>query len=521
MFGLTLLLGSGGWTSQLPTESPELVGMSASRLQLIEHLVEEAIRSQEVPGAVVMVARRGRLVYSRAFGMRVLEPAPEPLQIDAIFDVASLTKVMATAASVMILVEDGKLILSDPVAKYIPEIARRGKGAPILILGESGAGKERLAQFIHQSSPWAAGPFVPINCANLSNELADSVLFGYYAGAFSGAPTNQDTPGYFHQAQDGTLVLDEIAELPLNTQPKLLRALHITNQGDPRVREIQPVGRPGPKSTLRTKLGVLVIGCTNRYLTSLREDVIERFRQRLTVPPLDQRPDDVVPLANYLLGQRLARPGLKLSRDAEEFLKNSQFPGNVRTLERLLEIAAQGKGAVNILSSDDLRAAWPEAIKDDGATRRPGEGEVGVPSGPTSWQPPAGQPQSPVSSLPEAITALLRCRDAREWEAFTIQEIRNVNEALKTRVADVVATLLEWALTQSPDVPSLAEYLRGVRGRGREPQDVVKRWLKLDPRISKRAKALAEGLDNQTLKNLINAAAIERSRRTKKKNSST
>ncbi len=127
MFGLTLLLGSGGWTSQLPTESPELVGMSASRLQLIEHLVEEAIRSQEVPGAVVMVARRGRLVYSRAFGMRVLEPAPEPLQIDAIFDVASLTKVMATAASVMILVEDGKLILSDPVAKYIPEFARRGK----------------------------------------------------------------------------------------------------------------------------------------------------------------------------------------------------------------------------------------------------------------------------------------------------------------------------------------------------------------------------------------------------------
>ncbi len=101
--------------------------MSGSRLQLIEQLVEEAIRSQEVPGAVVMVARRGRLVYSRAFGMRVLEPAPEPLQIDAIFDVASLTKVMATAASVMILVEDGKLILSDPVAKYIPDFARRGK----------------------------------------------------------------------------------------------------------------------------------------------------------------------------------------------------------------------------------------------------------------------------------------------------------------------------------------------------------------------------------------------------------
>ncbi|GAB4108107.1 MAG: serine hydrolase domain-containing protein [Acidobacteriota bacterium] len=127
LLGWILLVGSAGWASQLPAESPDLVGMSSSRLQLIDGLVEEAIRHQEVPGAVVMVARRGRLVYSRAFGLRALEPSPAPLRQDDIFDVASLTKIMATATSVMILVENGKLILSDPVAKYIPEFARRGK----------------------------------------------------------------------------------------------------------------------------------------------------------------------------------------------------------------------------------------------------------------------------------------------------------------------------------------------------------------------------------------------------------
>jgi uncharacterized protein YbbC (DUF1343 family) len=112
----------------LPLVAPEVVGMSRQRLGHIDEVVREAIARRELPGAVILVGRQGRIVYWRAFGHRALEPAPIPMTRDTVFDLASLTKVVATATSVMILVERGKIRLSDPVARYIPEFAQNGKG---------------------------------------------------------------------------------------------------------------------------------------------------------------------------------------------------------------------------------------------------------------------------------------------------------------------------------------------------------------------------------------------------------
>jgi len=112
----------------LPVVPPAVVGMSAERLDQIESVVNEAIERGQLPGAVVLVGRQGRIVYRKAFGNRAIEPRKTPMTIDTVFDLASVTKVVATATSIMILVERGKIRLGEPVARYIPEFAQNGKG---------------------------------------------------------------------------------------------------------------------------------------------------------------------------------------------------------------------------------------------------------------------------------------------------------------------------------------------------------------------------------------------------------
>src|SRR5262249_40296378 len=111
----------------LTAASAESVGMSSERLSKIDDAVRESIARKETPGAVVLVARKGRIVYRKAFGDRAIEPKREPMTVDTVFDLASLTKIVATATSMMILVERGKVSLSDPVALYIPEFGKKGK----------------------------------------------------------------------------------------------------------------------------------------------------------------------------------------------------------------------------------------------------------------------------------------------------------------------------------------------------------------------------------------------------------
>src|SRR5256714_12243502 len=124
---LALAISAQGWAATLPTVAPAAVGMSAEHLAQIDQVVQQAIERKETPGAVVLVGRRGRVVWRRAYGARAVEPAREEMTTETIFDLASLTKIVATATSVMILIERGQVRLNDPLVRYIPEVKGEGR----------------------------------------------------------------------------------------------------------------------------------------------------------------------------------------------------------------------------------------------------------------------------------------------------------------------------------------------------------------------------------------------------------
>jgi DNA-binding NtrC family response regulator len=202
--------------------------------------------------------------------------------------------------------------------------------APVLILGESGAGKEVVAQLIHRWSPRAAGPMVAANCAGLPESLIESELFGHTKGAFTGAEASRQ--GLFRAAHGGTLFLDEIGELPLHLQPKLLRALESG--------EVTPVGSERP-----VEVDTRLVAATNR---DLAEDVREgRFRDDLyyridvvemTVPPLRERHDDILPLVRQFAGAFAGGP-VRLSPQAVQCMLAHPWPGNVRELRNAVQRA--------------------------------------------------------------------------------------------------------------------------------------------------------------------------------------
>jgi two-component system response regulator PilR (NtrC family) len=207
--------------------------------------------------------------------------------------------------------------------------------APVLVQGESGTGKELVAQAIHQASVRAAGPFVPVNCGAIPEQLLEAEFFGYRRGAFTGA--NEDRPGFFQAARGGTLFLDEIGDLPLAMQSKLLRAVQ--------ERAVRPLG-----TTSEVPVDVRLISATHKLLGA--EVAAGRFRQDLfyrlnvieiRVPPLRERLDDLPQLCNALLTRIAAETGLtetpRLTPAAQLRLTQHSFAGNVRELENLLHRA--------------------------------------------------------------------------------------------------------------------------------------------------------------------------------------
>jgi two-component system, response regulator FlrC len=236
--------------------------------------------------------------------------------------------------------ERAVLPAAEPVAcavssRRLMELAQRvaATECTVLIVGESGTGKEVLARFIHRNSPRAPQSFIAVNCAAIPENMLEAMLFGYERGAFTGAHSSH--AGKFEQAQGGTLLLDEITEMPLGLQAKLLRVLQ--------EREVERLGGRGP-----LPLDVRVLATTNRRL---REDVAAgRFREDLyyrlnvfplAIAPLRARRDDVLPLAMQLLGARV-RPGAPipaLSAEAAHLLLTYPWPGNVRELDNLLQRA--------------------------------------------------------------------------------------------------------------------------------------------------------------------------------------
>jgi two-component system response regulator AtoC len=211
----------------------------------------------------------------------------------------------------------------------------------VLVRGETGTGKELLAALLHYQSRRASGPFVRFNCAALPTELAESELFGHVRGAFTGATGPRK--GYFAQADGGTLVLDEVGELPLALQPKLLRALQ---EG-----ELQPVGAGRVE-----RVDVRVVACTHRELAAevkagrFREDLYYRLAVvELVMPPLRERREDIPALAEAFArrcAERFGLEGVQLSPELLQQLQQRDWPGNVRELEnavtRLVALSTGG-----------------------------------------------------------------------------------------------------------------------------------------------------------------------------------
>jgi len=226
--------------------------------------------------------------------------------------------------------------------------------ASVLILGESGTGKELVARALHDQSPLRDAPFVAVNCATIPENLVESELFGHVKGAFTGA--ERDRTGLIQSADGGTLFLDEIAELPLAVQARLLRVLQ---DG-----ELRPVGAERSR-----RVNVRLVAATNRDLRRLVEE--ERFRGdlyfrlrvvELHLPPLRERGDDILLLADHLLEKscrRLNRPPMSFTPRARELIRGYAWPGNVRELENAIERAA-------ILANGDLVEADLLGIPQEG-----------------------------------------------------------------------------------------------------------------------------------------------------------
>jgi two-component system, NtrC family, response regulator AtoC len=225
----------------------------------------------------------------------------------------------------------------------------------ILLLGETGTGKEMMARAIHAASPRAGGVFLPVNCGALPRELVESELFGVRRGAYTGAYA--DAPGIFAAATGGTVFLDEIGEMPRETQVKLLRVLQ--------ERELRPVG-----SAKTVHVDVRIIAASNRPLPSLREEQLRQdfyFRIAtvvLEIPPLRARPEDVLVLAQHFLRRLSRRSGrqIELAHSAADLLVAYPFPGNVRELENILESAtAISRDDPQVITDRDLRPLLGDA----------------------------------------------------------------------------------------------------------------------------------------------------------------
>jgi transcriptional regulator with PAS, ATPase and Fis domain len=207
--------------------------------------------------------------------------------------------------------------------------------SPVLITGESGTGKELFAQAIHNAGPRKLHSFIQINCAAIPKDLLESELFGYDRGAFTGA-SNKGKPGKFELADNGTIFLDEIGDLPLEMQPKLLRVLEEKN-----------FERVGGNKLIRSDFRL--IAATNQDLEELiakgtfRKDLYYRLNViSLNIPPLRERPEDVVPLSHCLLnklGQQNGCPTAEITPEAMAALTGHIWHGNVRELSNVLERA--------------------------------------------------------------------------------------------------------------------------------------------------------------------------------------
>ena len=267
-------------------------------------------------------------------------------------NIALLKKLVNTAlamnAPVSIINAQDELLIGDSAVmlslkESINKLAR--SMAPVYIQGESGVGKELVAQRIHKNGPREQGAFIPVNCGAVPTELLESEFFGHIKGSFTGATADKD--GLFVAASGGTLFLDEIAELPINMQVKLLRAIQ--------EKAVKPIG-----AAHEIPIDVRILSASHKSLKqeieqgSFRKDLYYRLNViELEVPPLRERISDVPKLTHHILNKISQQHPVNISKAAIEKLQSYHFPGNVRELENILERAiAMSEG--NTLNPDDI-----------------------------------------------------------------------------------------------------------------------------------------------------------------------
>ncbi|MDE3181407.1 MAG: sigma-54-dependent Fis family transcriptional regulator [Acidobacteriota bacterium] len=268
------------------------------------------------------------------------------------------------------------LVGDSPVFRAVIDRARQAaqSSADVLIEAESGTGKEMLARFIHDSGGRRGGPFVAVNCAAFPDALLESELFGHVRGAFTGASANK--PGKFELAHQGTLLLDEIGEMPIALQPKLLRVLQ--------EREVDRLG-----GTRAVPVDVRVIATTNRSLRELaqegkfRLDLYYRLNViPLSIPPLREHPGDIPILAEHFARKYSeSAEGASLSSEFMDRLKDYDWPGNVRELENFVRrgIALSTSGRVDACAFEglELNSSTPSSASlEPGLTLRDAEKEL-------------------------------------------------------------------------------------------------------------------------------------------------
>jgi DNA-binding NtrC family response regulator len=268
----------------------------------------------------------------------VLVPLNETAE--SLASAATATQKSAGPGAISRKIDGTRFILASPVMHKFMTLVDRvaGHTETVLVTGETGTGKELIARTIHESSPRRSRPWVDINCAALPENLVESELFGYEKGAFSGADASK--PGLFELADKGTLFLDEIGELQLQTQVKLLRVL-----------DGQPFYRLGGHRKI--KVDVRIVAATNQDLEAavrdgrFRQDLFHRLGQfQLRVPPLRDRPEDIVALAEHFL--RLKAPNKSFSSQAISSLLSHGWPGNIRELRNLVAKMAMESSANEI-----------------------------------------------------------------------------------------------------------------------------------------------------------------------------
>lgn len=327
-------------------------------------------------------------------------------------------------------------IAVEPSSQQLLALAARvaRSDSTVLISGESGTGKEVLARFIHQESPRAGKPFIAINCAAIPDNMLEATLFGHEKGAFTGAIASQ--PGKFELAEGGTLLLDEISEMPLALQAKLLRVLQ--------EREVERVGARKPVA-----LDIRVVATTNRDL--MAEVRNGRFREdlfyRLSVFPLAwaalrDRPADIVPLAERLLSShamKMRQHPARLSHEARLCLMAYAWPGNVRELDNAIQralILQQG----GVIRPDDLRLSTTGAVP-------------ALLAGCTPVVISAEAPTPPVTAVAADSTGALG-EDLRRREFELILETLHAERGRRKETADrlgISARTLRYKLAQMRD----------------------------------------------------------------------